>query len=86
MKYGIGQAVSISGYCVIVGVFKSKIDGEMYYDVEVGKDKPKLFGVPEDIAELAVFLCSARSAFITGAIFSVDGGTMVVEHPWKAWQ
>ena len=46
----------------------------------------KRFGVPEDISEVAVFLCSARSAFITGAIFSVDGGTMVVEHPWKAWQ
>ena len=46
----------------------------------------KRFGVPDDIAELAVFLCSKRSAFITGAIVSVDGGTMVVEHPWKAWQ
>ena len=46
----------------------------------------KRFGVPDDIAELAVFLCSQRSAFITGAVVSVDGGTMVVEHPWKAWQ
>lgn len=45
----------------------------------------KRFGAPEDIGELAVFLCSARSAFITGAVFSIDGGTMIVEHPWKAW-
>jgi NAD(P)-dependent dehydrogenase (short-subunit alcohol dehydrogenase family) len=46
----------------------------------------KRFGEPEDIAELAVFLCGPRSSFVTGAVFSVDGGTMAVEHPWKAWQ
>jgi len=46
----------------------------------------KRFGAPEDIGELAVFLCSDRSAFITGAVFNIDGGTMIVEHPWKAWQ
>jgi NAD(P)-dependent dehydrogenase (short-subunit alcohol dehydrogenase family) len=43
------------------------------------------FGTPEDIAELALFLCTARAAFITGAIIRIDGGTMVVENPWKAW-
>lgn len=45
----------------------------------------KRFGAPEDIGELAVFLCSDRSSYITGAVFNVDGGTMIVEHPWKAW-
>jgi 3-oxoacyl-[acyl-carrier protein] reductase len=46
----------------------------------------KEFGAPDDIAELAVFLCSARSRFITGSIVSIDGGTMIVENPWKAWE
>jgi len=32
------------------------------------------FGTPEDIAELAVFLLSDRAGFITGAVFTADGG------------
>ncbi len=42
------------------------------------------FGKPAEIAELAVFLCSSRSSFITGAVVPIDGGTMIVERPWKA--
>jgi 3-oxoacyl-[acyl-carrier protein] reductase len=43
------------------------------------------FGDPDDIANLAAFLCSERARFITGAVMAVDGGTMIVEHPWKPW-
>lgn len=32
------------------------------------------FGAPEEIADLAVFLCSNRSSFITGATIVSDGG------------
>ena len=32
------------------------------------------FGTPEEIAELAVFLCSDAATFITGACFKADGG------------
>jgi NAD(P)-dependent dehydrogenase (short-subunit alcohol dehydrogenase family) len=42
------------------------------------------FGKPAEIAELAVFLCSSKASFITGAVVPIDGGTMIVEHPWKA--
>jgi len=34
----------------------------------------KRFGMPEDIAELAVFLASDAAGFITGQCYSVDGG------------
>ena len=33
-------------------------------------------GTPEDVAAMAVFLCSARARFITGAGFVVDGGQL----------
>ncbi len=33
---------------------------------------------PEEVADLALFLCSDESAFITGHSFPVDGGVMVI--------
>jgi NAD(P)-dependent dehydrogenase (short-subunit alcohol dehydrogenase family) len=35
------------------------------------------WGRPEDIAGIAVFLCSPAASFITGAIMPVDGGYLV---------
>ena len=37
----------------------------------------KRFGTPSDIANAALFLCSARAAFITGSCLVVDGGQTV---------
>jgi NAD(P)-dependent dehydrogenase (short-subunit alcohol dehydrogenase family) len=36
-------------------------------------------GQPEDCADAAVFLCSDRAAFLTGAVLPVDGGWCVSE-------
>ena len=32
------------------------------------------FGVPEDVANVALFLASNESSFMTGSIVTVDGG------------
>jgi 3-oxoacyl-[acyl-carrier protein] reductase len=37
----------------------------------------KRFGTPEEIADAATFLCSARASFITGSVIVVDGGQTV---------
>ena len=38
------------------------------------------FGSPEDVASVAVFLCSPRAAFITGTCLTVDGGQTTASH------
>ena len=38
------------------------------------------FGTPEEIADAALFLCSDRASFITGACLVVDGGQTVSMH------
>jgi 3-oxoacyl-[acyl-carrier protein] reductase len=36
------------------------------------------FGTPEEIADVAVFLCSARAGNVAGAAWSVDGGAVPI--------
>jgi len=35
------------------------------------------YGTSEEVADLALFLCSPRAAYITGAVIPVDGGTQL---------
>lgn len=44
-------------------------------------------GVPEDIANAVLFLCSEKSAFINGQVITVDGGMskLMVYHNDKGW-
>ena len=32
------------------------------------------FGIPEDVAESVVFLCSDGASYITGQVLTIDGG------------
>ena len=41
-------------------------------------------GEPDDLANMALFLASDESAWITGQVFVVDGGTSAGT-PWAAW-
>jgi NAD(P)-dependent dehydrogenase (short-subunit alcohol dehydrogenase family) len=36
------------------------------------------FAEPGEIADVVVFLCSARASNVTGAAWSVDGGTVAI--------
>ena len=37
----------------------------------------KRIGTPKDIADMAVFLASSKSDYITGQVFAVDGGMSI---------
>ena len=37
----------------------------------------KRFGQPEDIAQMAAFLCSEEAGYVTGQVFTVDGGMVM---------
>lgn len=39
-------------------------------------------GTPDEVAEVAAWLCSPRSRFVTGAIIPIDGGVASINGPW----
>jgi 3-oxoacyl-[acyl-carrier protein] reductase len=45
-------------------------------ELQASKTTLGRFGTPEEIAAVVVFLCSERAADVTGANWSVDGGTV----------
>ena len=44
--------------------------------MQAGKTTLGRFGTEDEIASVIVFLCSERAADVTGANWSVDGGTV----------
>jgi 3-oxoacyl-[acyl-carrier protein] reductase len=52
------------------------ISREEAIEVQEAKVPIGRFGTPEEIANVVVFLCSERAADVTGANWSVDGGTV----------
>lgn len=44
------------------------------------------FGTPEQVGKVCWFLASDLSEYTTGATIPVDGGTWVVQRPFKAWE
>lgn len=56
---------------------KMKADSKLVEEMIQSNVPMKRFGTPADIADAALFLCSARAAFITGSCLVVDGGQTV---------
>ena len=51
--------------------------GEQITDIILKNIPLRRFGKPEDIAGMAVYLCSEEASYITGHVFSVDGGLAI---------
>lgn len=54
----------------IAALAQSGVDFSEIIDAPMGR-----IGTPEEVAELAAWLCSPRSSYITGQAISIDGGT-----------
>ena len=50
---------------------------ERVKEVALSQVPLKRFGTVEDIAEMASFLCSEKASYITGQVFTVDGGMVM---------
>jgi gluconate 5-dehydrogenase len=65
--------------CIAPGFILTDLNREMWQKqhmmdwLEVSQAIPRL-GTPDDVAPLAVFLCSPASDYITGQVIPVDGG------------
>jgi 3-oxoacyl-[acyl-carrier protein] reductase len=55
------------------GVTREEVLATQRDKVPIGR-----YGTPEEIADVIVFLCSARASNVTGAAWSVDGGAVPV--------
>lgn len=79
----LAKEVGLSGIrvnCICPGVIMTDMMKEFDENAvaELKEETPlNLLGVPEDIADSAVFLCSEKAKFITGQILGVNGGFVI---------
>lgn len=50
---------------------------EQFYEANLANIAMKRFGKPEEVAELAAFLASDKSNYITGQVIGIDGGMII---------
>jgi len=77
-KYGINVNCVAPGVILTDFTYEGRTEEEVKAHIERQKGNSALgtIGKPEDIANVAVFLASDESAFITGQVIVADGGGM----------
>ena len=82
-------AVSLAGRVRVNSISPGWIEtrGATYSGADALQHPAARVGTPEDIAEMALFLCSAKAGFITGENICIDGGMtrQMIYHGDHGW-
>lgn len=82
-------AVSLSGRVRVNSISPGWIDtaGKTYEGADACQHPVGRVGVPRDIAEMVLFLCSDKAGFITGENICIDGGMtrLMIYHGDNGW-
>jgi NAD(P)-dependent dehydrogenase (short-subunit alcohol dehydrogenase family) len=70
------RIVSISPGLIDTGMMRSEHAASTQMDALLARTPLGRLGTPEEIASVAVFLCSKSASYITGCDIRVDGGTL----------
>ena len=83
-------AVSLAGKARVNSISPGWIDttGSEITGADAAQQPAGRVGKPEDIAEMALFLCSEKAGFITGENVCIDGGMtkLLIYHGEHGWQ
>ncbi|HEX4432637.1 MAG TPA: SDR family oxidoreductase [Frankiaceae bacterium] len=74
-KQGI-RANAVAPGLVLTDTIRESLD-PAFRDMALGVTRSARLGTPDDIAAMVAFLASDDSSWITGQVFSVDGGAML---------
>jgi 3-oxoacyl-[acyl-carrier protein] reductase len=74
------HGITVNAVCpglINTEMVRSSISEERIHAYARGFPIPRL-GLPEEVAELVVFLCSERAGYITGASLDINGGDLMI--------
>ncbi|SDL79292.1 2,4-dienoyl-CoA reductase [Sediminibacillus halophilus] len=81
-KYGIRVNAIAPGPIERTGGVEKLFESESAAQRTVESVPLQRLGKPEEIAELAYFLCSKHAAYINGEVITMDGGQWLNKHPF----
>lgn len=72
-KYGVTVNAVAPGY-VVTSINEKELNEEVVRKHILGKTPMRRYGNAEEIANVVLFLATEESAYVTGSVYSVDGG------------